>query len=506
MLLHGIKEGNERKMQNTKLSTVRHQVKDHVEEYRFLLKPTLILSAIYLVAISAILRANFYYDDDIARALKGFTGWGFSRYLSNFLSQFVHASTYLSDVSPLPQIIAVFLTALASAIAVYLITGEEKPSFWHLIAAIPIGLSPYFLECLSFKYDSPYMALSVLFSIAPLLFCNGNWIVYVLCTVCGMLGMCTTYQASSGIFPMLVIVMGISRWVKGEDTRKILRFYAVSATGYILGMLLFRTVLMTEYIDYASTTAASGSALIPCAVSNYKKYIARFLIGYKPEWLAVTFLICVCFLVTAVSQSKKNKFLTFVFTGLATLILFLLSFGVYPFLTSPLFAPRAMYGIGCFVAFLGIFATSKAPKAYFAKAACLILSWFFFTFSFTYGNALSVQAQYTDFRITEAIDDLIECDTLSSDEEVTLQITGTIGYSPVIENMLEEFPIIKSLVPVTFQGDGWWGEYGIRFYYGLPEMKFADTYDPPDREMTMITDNYLHTIWEDDNYIWIDLH
>lgn len=488
-----------------KFKTLYQQAKNQWKEYRFLLKPAMILGAVYLVAMSAVLRSNFFYDDDMARALRGYTGWGFSRYLTIFLSQIVHADSYLTDISPLPQIIAVFIVALASVIAVYLITGEKKPSFWHLVSAIPIGLSPYFLECLSFKYDAPYMALSVLFVVFPLLFCDGNQIVYVLLTICGMVGMCTTYQASSGIFPMLVIVMGICRWIKGEKAAQVLKFYAVSAAGYVLGLLLFRTVIMSEYIDYASTTAASSSQLLSCALFNYKKYIALFLADFKSEWLAVSLLICVCFLWTAVSVSKQNKLLTFLVTAMAMLVMFLLSFGVYPFLTSPIFNARAMYGIGCLIAFFGIFAVDKAPKAYVSKAACLVLSWAFFVFSFTYGNALSVQAQYTDFRITEAIDDLLDCDTLAS-EEVTLQITGSIGYSPVLENMLEDFPIIERLVPVTFQGDGWWGEYGLRYYYSLPEMKFAESYEPPEREMEVIADNYYHTIRADETYIWIELH
>jgi len=486
--------------------TLWQKGKDTVSGYRFLLQPTVILSAVYLFGISAILRANFFYHDDIARVLEGYSRWGFSRYLSNFLSHFLHADTYLTDISPLTQVIAVFLVALASMIAVHLITGERKCTFWHYVSAIPIGLSPYFLECLSFKYDSPYMALSVLFSVVPLLFCDGSILAYILSIVLGMFGMCMSYQASAGIFPMLVVVMGIVRWVRGEKTLSVLKFYGISAAGFLLAMLLFRKLLMTEFIAYASTTMASATDLIPSAIYNYKRYIVHFLQGFKPEWLAVSFLICVCFLWTAVAVSRQNKIATFFVTGLAMIILFALSFGVYPFLTDPLFYPRAMYGIGCFIAFQGIFAATERPRAYLSRLACLVLSWYFFVFSFTYGNALGVQAQYTDFRITEVIDDLAECETLYN-EDVTLQITGSIGYSPVLENMRKEFPMIEKLVPVNFQGDGWWGEYGFRYYYKLPvELKFADTYDPPEEVLPLVADNYYHTIRADEDYIWVDLH
>ena len=148
-----------------KYQDIKQYGKNKIGEYRFLLKPTLILSAIYLLAMSAILRANFYYYDDIQRACWGWPEWGFSRHLSNILSKFLHAEAYLSDISPLPQLLAILIISFASVIAVYLITEEKRFSFWHFVAAIPIGLSPYFLECLSYKYDSPYMALSVLFSV-----------------------------------------------------------------------------------------------------------------------------------------------------------------------------------------------------------------------------------------------------------------------------------------------------------------------------------------------------
>lgn len=486
--------------------TGRQQIQSFFKNYRFLVKPTIKLSVVYLIGISALLRANIYYADDIARAMEGYARFdAWSRYLATFFSWFLHTDTYLTDISPLPQIIAVFVVALASAISVYLITGNKEPSWWCLIAALPIGLSPYFLECLSFKYDSPYMALSVLFSVLPLLFCNGNQIIYVLCSMLGIIGMCTTYQASSGIFPMLVVLLAIRRWTAGEQIKQVLQFIAVSAAGYLLGIGLFRFVLMSDTFAYASTEAASLAQLFPCILSNYKKYIVHILRDFKPEWLFACFLVCVCFLWAVISQSKQSKLAVLVITGIAMLGMFLLSYGAYAFLVSPIFAARAMYGFGCLIAFLGIFAVANAPKACPAKAVTLVLSWMFFVFSFIYGNAWSVQSKYTDFRITEAIDDLAECRTLWG-EDVTLQITGSIGYAPVLENMLDDFPIIEKLILVTFQGDGWWGEYGIRYYYGLPSLNYAETYDPPEKDLPVIADNYYHTIYADDTYIWIELH
>lgn len=493
-------------MNSINVSCIWNRGKQELAQYRFLLKPTCILSAICLLAISAILKADFYYVDDLLRTLEGHANWGFSRYLSNFLSQFLHGDSYLTDISPLTQIIAVIITALSCSIAIYGVTGERDFRFWHIWAAIPMALSPYYLECLSYKYDSPYMALSVLFRVLPVLFANRNAIFYISSIVLCMLGMCTSYQASSGIFPMFVIVIGIRRWVDGEQTKDTLKFFALSACGYLLGLLFFQKVLMSEFIAYASTEIAPPSQLISNAVTNYKRYIVHFITDFKPEWLIVSFIICICYLFSAVISSRQNKVLTLFLVGIAMVLMFLLSFGVYPFLTDPIFKSRAMYGIGYFLGLQCIFAVTRPTRSLLSKLACLVLGWYFFVFSFTYGNALSIQAQYTDYRITAVIDDLIECDTLSSEEDVTLQITGGIGYAPALENMCVQFPILKKLVPDTFVGDGWWGEYGMRYYYGLPDMLFTDTYDPPDLALDLITDNYLHTIYANESYIWIDLH
>ena len=100
--------------------------REYFKDYRFLVKPTLILAAVYLIAISALLRSNFYYIDDIARANAGYTEWEYySRHLMVLSAFFLHADTYLTDVSPLPQLVAVIFMALSGTISIYAITGKK---------------------------------------------------------------------------------------------------------------------------------------------------------------------------------------------------------------------------------------------------------------------------------------------------------------------------------------------------------------------------------------------
>ena len=87
----------------------------------------LVLSLLLLLSISSILRANFKYVDDIGRTVNGYRGWSnFSRYLSSFLSIFLHGDAYLTDISPFPQILAIFIMTIASVILLHLFSNGKK--------------------------------------------------------------------------------------------------------------------------------------------------------------------------------------------------------------------------------------------------------------------------------------------------------------------------------------------------------------------------------------------
>ena len=136
-------------------------------------KALLILFAVSVVGISAILRANFYYMDDSPRAALGYKQWDyFSRYLSTALATLVHGGDYLTDAAPLPQILAMLIMAVSGILMGYIVYGRTTFSGWEQAVLSILGLNPYFLGCVSFRFDAPYMALSVLAAVVPLLYRN----------------------------------------------------------------------------------------------------------------------------------------------------------------------------------------------------------------------------------------------------------------------------------------------------------------------------------------------
>ena len=90
-------------------------------------KTIIILLGVYGSALTSLIQSNYNYIDDMGRVVWGYSKWSdtFSRYISDIMSHFVHAGFYLSDISPLLQIIAILLIVL-SIIPIYAYTRKKE--------------------------------------------------------------------------------------------------------------------------------------------------------------------------------------------------------------------------------------------------------------------------------------------------------------------------------------------------------------------------------------------
>lgn len=470
-------------------------------------RPFLYLTVIHMAAVSAILRANVNYVDDAGRAYAGYKGWdNFSRYLSNFLSGFLHADRYLSDISPLPQIVAVLILSLSGVIVIYVISGQAGVSIWSLAASLPLGLSPYFLACLSYKFDAPYMALSVLASVVPFLLLKGKcgYFTYEAASAVCILAVCTTYQAALGIFPMMAVFICIKRWNDADGWKDIGKFLLASVLAYAAGLAVFRIFLMKPVDDYVSSSLPALRDLFPTVYRNFCRYFTNVRTDCTKFWKIMIACNAAFFVAVMTFRSKRAKIPAFLMTVCAFVAMGLLCFGIYPLLSAPLFAPRAMYGFGAFLAITGIYTASHAVHLP-AKAAAASLGWIFFVFAFTYGNALSAQKQYTDFRMTAVIGELNTLDAFVSDTEKNIQIAGTIGHAPALDGVMDRYGVLKRLVPVTFRSDWDWGRFQFLHYYGLKNIVPDDSVDLRKKHLPVIRDTMYFTLRGEGDDILIKL-
>ena len=489
------------------------EIKDCLSEihFRSYVKPVLLMSGVYLLGIFTIIRANFLYYDDVWRSIEGSRNWyDWNRYVSEFTSIFIHGDTNLTDISPLPQLLAVLLIAISSVLLVYII-ADKKITTTGLLASIPLGLSPYFLGCLSFKFDAPYMSVSVLASIIPFLFIERRK-AFLFISIVSLFIMCMSYQAASGIYLLIVIFLGFRDWMSRKKTEKeILSFWGIATLAFCFTMLAFRFFLMkptTVDVPISSATHPLPHIISGLAL-NIKNYAMMINNDFGMIWKICIGIIVVFFITKSIFVTTRHKTLSF-FVAIAVIcVSFILSYGVYLLLEKPLFEPRALYGFGVLISILSIYVVSDYKKI--AKVIVLALSWCFLVFAFSYGNALAEQERYGEFRRSILFHDL---STLFPDriEGIQIQLENSIAYAPSIKNISKHYPIIERLVPIRL-GDNW-DIYYLTYYHHsyhttIRHLPPANTpfknEDFRPLNLPVVLDSYYHTVKSDGNRVLVIL-
>ncbi|MGN0915514.1 MAG: glucosyltransferase domain-containing protein [Succinivibrio sp.] len=471
-------------------------------------KTFFLLAVLYSLALFSILRENISYRDDIGRTAYGFSGWlDFSRYSTEYLSQMIHAGSYISDISPIPQIIAIIELSLAAIYLLKGITGKRSYTLWQLVATIPLALNPYFLECLSFKFDAPYMALSILVAVIPVLFIKHISYFFTSVLVSTVI-ICTSYQASIGILPMSTVFTLLALYTKGESLSRIFKTAFVFALAFLSGAIIFKTlILQPTFRDYVTVDIAPLEILPKVFVKNMTIYYSELFsnsgfIGTSSTLKKTIIIASAVMLIVSICHSKNNKLLSFLFAALTFGLGALLTFGFYACLEKPLFIPRAYYGIGAFVACVFIFAVSY-KDFYIAKICSVILGWSLIVMASAYGNALVAQRNWENFRVEEVVHDLATID--SKGQTLKFKVEGNCGYAPVLRNLTGKFPIFKKLIPQTFGQDFWfWNEPKLSMAYGINEL----IYDNDIRvygEPSLVKESRYHTIKLFENNLIIEL-
>ncbi|RDU67467.1 hypothetical protein CQA53_00080 [Helicobacter didelphidarum] len=481
---------------------------------------------LYLLGITAIIRADVYYIDDWGRSAIGYKEWdNFSRYISYFLSTFMHMDSVLSDIAPLTQFVAIGFLSFASVIVVWSIREvlwKNETSIWEekevphkkrltilgIIASLPIGLSPYFLEELSFRFDSPYMALSVLFSVIPFIFIH-HVRAYIPVSILCSLGMCMTYQASSGIEIILVLFFGFLMLNQtNAGLKKTLIFMGVSMINYIIALSIFKFIIMHPFAHaQAGTATLTPSNFIEGFLENLETYLDYLWNDFGWSGIKISFIaLIIFFILSAIYQGKNNKILSLTLSLLVIIFGISFSYGTYLLLQEPLTRPRAFIGIGIFTAIIAIYIVSSwrgwaykqedqqqtnseklvsrnlTQRIFFVASGVIVgmLSWSLIVFANMYGNALAKQKEYQNFRITILLSDLANAIPKQvSYDDYLFRVKGWVTASPVLENSSKSNRIMKRLALITD------GKYWIRMvmkHYGWGEIPEEQWIELPDSE------------------------
>ena len=362
------------------------------------------------------------------------------------------------------------------------------------------------LECLSYQYDAPYMSISVLFAILPLVFAKKTWWQYGLALFVSVLVICMTYQAAVGIIPMLVIFLAVKWWNESDkkETKRIIKFVAYSAAVFLISLVIFQKVLMKPRDAYVSNSLPEFSKLIPEFFSHLGQYFNLVFSDFRVLWLVLIAIILVAFIVVFIIRTKKNKIMAGVTALISLVVMAVFAFAFYAVLDKPLYATRAMYGIGAFIAIVGVYVVSGKGREWVFRIPVVVLAYCFIAFAMIYGNALKEQDDYRNERVNMVISDLNQMNLMKDETVKNIKVGGSIGVSPVVSHMSKSYPMVYRLLAPSFSEYVPWMAYKLEYQSGFQNIFFEEEKEMDEKSLPVIKDTVFYEIRGDKQNIFVE--
>ena len=477
-------------------------------------KPFLVVFAIYAFAMLAVWRSGVSFVDDRGRAIFGYA-WtsDFNRFSSTAFGLLMNVNDRLLDISPWPQILGMGILSVVSVMLTYIFC-DKKIKYLPLVLTTFVGLLPLTVECWLYKFDTPCIALSVLVSVLPILWwpkdlAKKSGVKFGVITIICMLIMWTTYQASSGIFPVLCVYMGLKNYLRDKKILPVVKKLLTAVAAFVIPALVFKFCLPEPVKSYRTNEMLAFANLIPGVFQNivvHVELMARSLNIWQKILVAMSGIGLGALLVY--KYRLKSVLMMIVLVTMVPL-----SIGAYLLLEKPPLTPRSLVGVGMAFVPLMIMATNGLGKVwqYVCISPSLVLLYSFAMFVLALGNGLTDQERWANYRVENLVSELAELYP-DKNEVAThkIKIAGDIGYSKVMQHVAEKYPATKELVTFQQTGLSWaaWGLTKIRSYhnrYQEFEENFAYADYCGEDVDNVRADTYYYTIRDNGDHVCVDL-
>ncbi|WP_296022564.1 glucosyltransferase domain-containing protein [uncultured Treponema sp.] len=458
-----------------------------------------ILVFLFLVFFKVI-AANYFYADDVFRNYTGNRSWiGFSRYISEFFSIFLHTNINLNDIAPLSQIITIFIMA-ATLIMARGIFESEKNSILKLLSLSFIFISPYFVENFSYRFDCPYMALSVFFSIFPFIF-KDNLFLFSFVSTVSLIFTSISYQAALGIFIIFSIFIFFENFIQNKSIKSCIKFLSACCFSFILAMLIFKLFFMNTISNNSDDYFSSKTGFFYIFTNSFTYLKTTFSLFGNKLMKVLWISSIICFLFVSVKQSKRNKFITIFISIITILVSYILSYGPYLIFERPVMLARAFMGFNAFIALvlMSIANYIEIKKSYCMQTILIFLIYSAIVFQYTYGNCIINQKEYENYRIQMILNDLSSITNKENDYKI--DIKGNIDFSKKNRIALKNYPLLKSMIPQTLRETSSWNDEifnGYNFKCKQESLSLTEQFN-------CVIKNYYYVIYKCDNKIIIFL-
>lgn len=401
-----------------------------------------------------IMMASVYYRDDLERSFGGYFGWTETgRPGAELLFSALTLSTDKSlDIFPYSLIFSAFFIALSSYLMMVLLNRNniKHASFISLLFIF----NPFYLQNVSYRYDSLGMSFAVLLTVYSYVFFHKNkWLELAIAAMLLTTGL-SIYQQCSNIFIALVGVELLSSYKHNSIKQCICRCIN-RLSCYILAWVFYVFVvakLFNRYTGRSELIKFDSNALN--ALYENSHILLDLVSSYFNEISLYLFLVLIisCILIITVRMINDRCITKTVFILIVSLFTFLISL-MGPsilLLNAPLF-PRSL------VSFSILYILIAIPMSYFSTRIIylsIIPAFVAMTFSAKLGNFYSIQNKFEDVVFTQLSYDLSKIKGVNS-----IEFSGVVSLSPRARIYYDSTPLLSYF---QFPATQWMAAYKLK--------------------------------------------
>ncbi|HEC5315511.1 glucosyltransferase domain-containing protein [Citrobacter freundii] len=409
--------------------------------------------AVFFSYIAFIYFTGIYYNDDLMRSTYGYFTWsGDGR---PFADLFYHIF-YMFGVSRIPDsfpapIIATGLFFCAIFYQAIQNTVTISPVKCAIILFIFMG-NPYLISNLLFRYDSPFMVLSMAFAFAPFACIKlkplQRHIISVFCLVFSF----GLYQAAVNIFIGFSAIYAFSVYMKGRSSRSYISTLSQMA-GYLVvayiiySQIVLRVTNISDYFRNFTRPIHLNHDGILSLIANLKKSLSiiESALSSGIYFPVILFMIAVLVCLSMVLCRDRNKFLPIAFFISSVAVAFS-SVGMSIFSADPALFSRTFMGFGVFLIYFPLLLSILNANKNVSTVLTAILSISLLSIFFAGINAFKEEDRYQSEIANRIISDLNHSEAVNYTK---IAIINNIKPSPLAAVNMSEYPVLKLTAPMN---------------------------------------------------------
>lgn len=436
----------------------------------------IVFVALLYIAPLALINADYY--DDLNRSITGY-GWSQDgRFIASFIMSIMSFGTPLLPMAFIVKVISAAIVLISGyIIGACLFDGKKcQGAFFGLFALT----SPFYIENLSYTYDSIPMSISILAGILPFLFFKGRAFTPV--SLMGLIIVLGTYQASIVIYPIMVICMVFRLYLNERKPsaliHAILPFILMLVAYFIYSLIIHKLDVVPSRAGFLEV-GSKTMEVIGWRIKSYEHMFTSLLSSRYLIPITLFIITLVSVSIFYIASSKEHGATDVLIMIACTLLIFSFMFIPNIILKSMFMTPRTM--IAYPFAMLPPFILFSKIGGWYLKVVNVVFS-LLILYSFMLINVYSRSIK-ENIETTNFIGDSIYRDiSVVANGKFTVAIHGEIKISDRSSFLYREMPFLHYLSPIYAKQGSYWSNLALfrlsRVYpisYGKKQMPACNT-------------------------------